>query len=103
MKITINTTIRISQISRLGKVPNGMVLNTSMTSWVYPSAVMIPARINRQLDAKKAPLRSRLPTTDASDMRLSRRSITRIQSSRYRSSVLDRQGRSLALRLEYSE
>src|SRR5690554_2367484 len=97
----ISTTSRNSQISREGTTPNGMVANTSMASLVYPSAVMIPARISRQLEAKNAPLRSRLPTTEASEIRFSRLSITRIQSSRYKSRVLERQARESARLREY--
>src|SRR5690554_4162552 len=101
MKTTSNTTNRNSQISRLGTAENGMVAKISMASLVYPRAVIIPARINRQLEAKKAPLRSRLPTTEASEMRFSRLSITRIQSSRYKSRVFDRHERELARLREY--
>jgi hypothetical protein len=44
----------------------------------------------RVLEAKNEALRSRLPITLASAMRLSRSSMRRIQSSRYRCSTLAR-------------
>ncbi|MNR41846.1 hypothetical protein D3C85_1602860 [compost metagenome] len=55
-----------------------------------PNTVRIPARIINVLEAKNEALRSRLPITLASAMRLSRSSMRRIQSSRYRCSTLAR-------------
>ena len=57
-----------------------------------PSTVRIPARMISVLEAKKEALRSRLPITLASAMRLSRSSKRRIQSWRYRCRTLDKHG-----------
>jgi hypothetical protein len=51
------------------------------------------------LDAKNEALRSRLPITLASAMRLSRSSMRRIQSSRYRCNTLARQAVSRAFQV----
>ena len=57
-----------------------------------PRAVTTAARMISVLEAKNEALRSRLPITLASAMRLSRCSMRRIQSSRYRCMTLARHG-----------
>ncbi|MNY65145.1 hypothetical protein D3C86_2023660 [compost metagenome] len=74
--------ILISDISRLTACTNGSSANTDTARSVEPSTVSTPARMIRVLEAKNEALRSRLPITLASAMRLSRSNMRRIQSSR---------------------
>ncbi|MNF78680.1 hypothetical protein D3C84_608730 [compost metagenome] len=89
----------ISDISRLTSCTKGSPASTDTARSVEPSTVRIPARMIRVLEAKNEALRSRLPITLASAMRLSRISRRRIQSSRYRCSTLARQGVSLPFQI----
>ncbi|MNV81578.1 hypothetical protein D3C71_1752520 [compost metagenome] len=71
-----------SDISRLAACTKGKSASNDTARSEAPSTVRIPARIISVLDAKNDALRSRLPITLASAMRLSRSNMRRIQSSR---------------------
>ncbi|MNJ57929.1 hypothetical protein D3C77_535400 [compost metagenome] len=81
----------ISERPRLTGWAKGRSASSETARSEAPSAVSTPARMISVLEAKNEALRSRLPITLASAMRLSRSSRRCIQSCRYRCSTLARQ------------